>query len=54
MRAYPLLGQMGGGLGPGNLEFFGPQIALAYRLDVILQGPKTHNFQGPTPSHLPS
>jgi hypothetical protein len=25
----------GRGLGPGNLEFFGPQMALAYRLDVI-------------------
>ncbi len=25
----------GRGLGPGNLEFFGPQMALAYRLDAI-------------------
>jgi hypothetical protein len=32
---------------------FGPQMALAYRLDAISQGPKTLNFQGPTPSHLP-
>ncbi len=24
MRAYPLRGQVGGGLGPGNQEFFGP------------------------------
>jgi hypothetical protein len=31
MCAYPLLGQEGGGLGPGNLEFVGPQMALAYR-----------------------
>jgi hypothetical protein len=23
------------GLGPGNLEFFGPQMAVAYRLDAI-------------------
>jgi hypothetical protein len=46
MRAYPLLGQMGGESGPGNLEFFWPQMALAYLLDVI--------SQGPTPSHLPS
>ncbi len=28
MRANPLLGQVGGGLGPGNLYFLGPQIAL--------------------------
>jgi hypothetical protein len=46
MRAYPLLGEVGKGLGPGNLEFFGPQMALAYRLDAI--------SQGPTPSHFPS
>jgi hypothetical protein len=30
----------GRGLGPGILEFFGPQMALAYRLDDISQGPK--------------
>jgi hypothetical protein len=28
------------GVGPGNLEFSGPQMALAYRLDAISQGPK--------------
>ncbi len=28
------------GLGPGNLEFFGPQMALAYWLDAISQDPK--------------
>jgi hypothetical protein len=39
--------------GPGNLHLFGPQMALAYWLDAFLQGPKTHDFQGPTPSHLP-
>ncbi len=39
MHAYPLLGQLGGGWA---LEFliFGPQMALAYQLDVISQGPK--------------
>ncbi len=31
MCAYPLLGQVGGGWGPGNIEFFGPKMALAYR-----------------------
>jgi hypothetical protein len=30
------------------LEFFGPQMALAYWLDAISQGPKTREFQGPT------
>jgi hypothetical protein len=30
----------GRGMGPGNLEFFGPQMALAYQLDAISQGPK--------------
>jgi hypothetical protein len=30
----------GRGLGPGILEFFGPQMALAYRLDAISQGSK--------------
>jgi hypothetical protein len=34
------------GLGPGILELFGPQMALAYRLDAIAQGPKTLEFQG--------
>jgi hypothetical protein len=31
---------LGKRLGHGNLEFFGPQMALAYRLDAISQGPK--------------
>ncbi len=44
MRAYPLHGQVGGRLGPGILDYFGPQMALAYRLDAISQGPKnSHN-----------
>jgi hypothetical protein len=29
-------------MGPGNLEFFGPQMALAYRLDDNSQGPKNY------------
>jgi hypothetical protein len=32
------------GLGPGNLEFFGPQMAFAYQLDATSQGPKNSNF----------
>jgi len=40
MRAYPLL------------EFFGPQMALAYRLDAISQGPKNSRFPGPNPLPL--
>jgi hypothetical protein len=34
---------------PGNLEFFGPQMALAYRLDAISQDPKNSQFPGPNP-----
>ncbi len=40
MRAYPITWAGGRGLGPGILEFFWPQMALAYRLDHILQSPK--------------
>jgi hypothetical protein len=42
MLAYPLL------------EFFGPQMELTYWLITVSQGPKTREFQGPTPSHFPS
>ncbi len=38
----------------GASRVFWPQMALAYRLDAISQGLKTLEFQGPTPSHLPS
>ncbi len=48
MRAFPLRWQVGGGW-----EFFGPQMALAYWLDAISQGPKTLEFQGPPPSTCP-
>ena len=37
------------GVGPG--KFFGPQMALSYRLAVISQGPK--NSQIPSPNPLP-
>jgi hypothetical protein len=35
-----------------KLEFFGPQMALAYRLDAISQGPKNSRFPGPNPLPL--
>ncbi len=38
----------GRGLGPGNLDLFGPQMALAYRLYAISQGPNKSRFPGPT------
>ncbi len=31
---------------------FGPQMALAYRLDAISQGPKNSQFPGPNPLPL--
>ncbi len=37
------------GLDPGNLEFFGHQMTLAYWLDAISQGPKNSPFPGPIP-----
>jgi hypothetical protein len=33
-------------------DFYGPQTALALRLDAILQGSKSLDFQGPTPLSL--
>jgi hypothetical protein len=44
MRANPLLGQVEGGLGPGSLDFFGPQMPLVQHLDAISQGPKKSRF----------
>ena len=52
MRADTLGGEVGGGVGAGYLEFFGPQIALAYRLDAISQGPKNSWIPGPNPLPL--
>jgi hypothetical protein len=42
----------GRGLGLGNLKFFGPQMALAYRLDAISQGPKNSGIPGLNPLPL--
>ncbi len=33
------------------MEFFGPQMALAYRLDAISQGPKYSQIPEPKPPH---
>jgi hypothetical protein len=49
MRAASNTLASGRGLGPGNLGFFGPQMALAYRLDASSQGPKKSRFPGPNP-----
>jgi hypothetical protein len=38
------------GLGPGNLNFFGPQMALAYRFNAISQGPKKVSISRARPS----
>jgi hypothetical protein len=46
MRANPLLG-----LGPVNLNFLGPQMALVC-LDAISQGPKKSLFAGSIPLPL--
>ncbi len=43
----------GRGLGPGILEFFGPQMALAYRIDAFSQGPKNSRIPEPNPLPLP-
>jgi hypothetical protein len=53
MRAASITwGAIGRGLGPGNLDFFGPQMAFAYWLDAISQGPKKSRFPGPNPLPL--
>ncbi len=52
MRAASITRASGRGLGPGNLEFFGSQTELAYRLDAISQGLKYSRFPGPNPFPL--
>jgi hypothetical protein len=42
----------GRGLDPGNLKLFGPQMALPYQLDAILQGPKNSRFLETNPLPL--
>jgi hypothetical protein len=59
-----ITGASGRGSGPGNLDFFGPQIitdrkfwapnGICLSARVIYRAQKTLDFQGPTPSHLSS
>ncbi len=49
VRAASIIWASGRGLGPGILDFFGPQMTLAYWLDAISQGPKMSRFPGPSP-----
>jgi hypothetical protein len=53
LRAASFTWTSGRGLGPGHLNFFGPQMELAYRLDDIYSAQNNLDFQGPTPFHLP-
>jgi hypothetical protein len=48
MRAYPLLGEVGGGWALEISNFW----ALAYRLDATSQGPKSSQIPGPNPLPL--
>jgi hypothetical protein len=45
-------GEGGRGLGPGKFDFFGSEMALAYRLDAISQCPKKPRFPEPNPLPL--
>jgi hypothetical protein len=44
MRAYPLLGEVGGGWTLEFPSFFGPQMELAYQLVPISRGQKIQEF----------
>jgi hypothetical protein len=54
MRAYPLQGQVEGGLGPGIQEFLGPEKWHRVHRGVPFGAQKTRGFQGPTPLTCPS
>jgi hypothetical protein len=54
MRASPLLGQVGGGRALEILTFLGPKWHSPDGLLPFSLGPKSLDFQGPTPSHLSS
>ncbi len=53
MRAYPLRGQIGRGLGLEPESFSGPVKWHQADRWVPFGAQKTREFQGPTPSHLP-
>ncbi len=46
-RAASITWASGRGLGPGNIEFFGPQMALAFRFNAISQDQKKSRFSEP-------
>ncbi len=54
MRAYPLRGQVGGGWALEFSNFFGPKWHSPIVSMPFHRAQKTLEFQGPTPSHLPS
>jgi hypothetical protein len=54
MRAYTLLGQVGGGWAQEILSFLGPKWHSTIGSMPFHRDQKTPKFQGPTPSHLPS
>jgi hypothetical protein len=49
MRAASTTRGSGRGLGPRNLDFFGLEMVLPYRLDAISQGLKNSQFPGHNP-----
>ncbi len=53
MRAYTLLGQVGGGWALEFLRFLGPKRHSPIGSMPFHRAQKTLEFQGPTPSHLP-
>ncbi len=52
MQAASITWASGRGLGHGNLDFFEPLMANAYRLDAISQGPTKSRFLEPNPLPL--
>ncbi len=54
MRADPLLGQVGEGWALEISSFLGPKWHLPNGSIPFQRAQKTLDFQGPTPSHLPS
>ncbi len=53
MRAYLLLGEVGGGWAQELSSFSGPKRHLPIGSMPFHRAQKTLEFQGPTPSHLP-
>jgi hypothetical protein len=53
-RAYPLLGQVGGGWALEILSFLGPKWHSPIGSMTLHRAQKTLELQGPIPSHLPS